>query len=219
MFDSLMNNSKSSNFSSGSSLFEGRSSCIWRWHLSSKAHSFLYYRRSYNTRALYLIFGVLVVGGCQAESKMLSAPITGYNHTSAAINRFTVNGAGGPNLGPNLGGGAEVCCGVLPRTWSPGLKAIVEWQTDPDPHASATWTERPYSDAWRKRMSEKKQNYLNHKAVVDIPKYGKEVCALQVHFLPCDQVRVSTTCLTPSNENYPDKAYFHIKESASCSNH
>ncbi|TWC50961.1 uncharacterized protein DUF3304 [Pseudomonas sp. SJZ080] len=160
--------------------------------------------------------GLLVLSGCQAESKMLSAPITGYNHTSAAINRFTVNGAGGPNLGPQLGGGAEVCCGVLPRIWTPGLKAIVEWQTDPNPHASATWTERPYSDAWRKRMSEKKQKYSNHRSVVEIPQYGEQVCALQVHFLPCDQVRVSTTCLTPSNENYPDKAYFQVKEPASC---
>lgn len=95
MFDSLMNNSTSSNFSSGSSLFEGRSSCIWRWHLSSKAHSFLYYLHLYYTRALYLVFGVLVVSGCQSESKMLSAPVTGYNHTSSVINNFSVNGAGG----------------------------------------------------------------------------------------------------------------------------
>ncbi|EKM6333128.1 TPA: DUF3304 domain-containing protein [Pseudomonas aeruginosa] len=34
---------------------------------------------------------------------MVSTPIGGYNHTSAAINRFSVNGAGGLNLGPFQG--------------------------------------------------------------------------------------------------------------------
>ncbi|MDG3790399.1 DUF3304 domain-containing protein [Pseudomonas aeruginosa] len=35
---------------------------------------------------------------------MVSIPIGGYNHTSAAINKFSVNGAGGPNIGPFQGG-------------------------------------------------------------------------------------------------------------------
>ncbi|WP_265392655.1 DUF3304 domain-containing protein [Pseudomonas aeruginosa] len=46
---------------------------------------------------------------------MVSTPIGGYNHTSAAINRFSVNGAGGLNLGPFQGGAGQVCCGVVPR--------------------------------------------------------------------------------------------------------
>src|SRR5690606_23041187 len=74
---------------------------------------------------------LLLVSGCMAkESEMLGAPVEGYNHTSAAINRFTVNGAGGPNLGPYSGGGGQVCCGSVPRYWRPGLKAIVEWEKD-----------------------------------------------------------------------------------------
>ena len=76
---------------------------------------------------------VLLVTACRSQSPMLSAPVTGYNHTSAAINRFSVNGAGGPNLGPHEGGGSEVCCGVVPRYWVPGLRAVVEWEKDPDP--------------------------------------------------------------------------------------
>ncbi|POA83156.1 hypothetical protein C1883_26785, partial [Pseudomonas protegens] len=48
-------------------------------------------------RVCLLVAGVLTASACQSESKMLSAPVTGYNHTSAAINRFSVNGAGGPN--------------------------------------------------------------------------------------------------------------------------
>ena len=102
------------------------------------------------------------------------------------------------------------------RHWAPGLKAIVEWQKDPDPYAYGTWKERPFSEAWMQRMDEHKQKYSHHRAVVDIPQYGESVCALQVHFLPCDQVRVSTTCYTPSNPKYPDKAYFDVKESVTC---
>ena len=46
-----------------------------------------------------LCISVLVLIGCApAKPKMLAAPVTGYNHTSAAINSFSVNGAGGPNL-------------------------------------------------------------------------------------------------------------------------
>ncbi|PMZ01956.1 hypothetical protein C1Y08_22900 [Pseudomonas sp. FW306-02-F02-AA] len=162
-----------------------------------------------------MFVGVLMLSACQAESKMLSAPVTGYNHTSAAINRFTVNGAGGPNLGPHLGGGAEVCCGVLPRVWNPDLKAIVEWEKDPNAGASVNWPPLG-TDAYREEYRKHAAKYTRHRAVVGIPQYGEKVCALQVHFLPCDEVKVSTTCFTPSNPNYPDKAYFQVKEPAVC---
>lgn len=175
------------------------------------------YRNSRCARAFLMLIGVLVLSACQAESKMLSAPVTGYNHTAAAITRFTINGAGGPNLGANQGGGSEVCCGVVPRVWTPDLKAIIEWQKDPDPYAYGKWKEKPFSDSWNKRMQEHEQHYSRHRAVVEIPQYGEKVCALQVHFLPCDEVKVSTTCFTPSNPNYPDKAYFQVKEPAVCS--
>ncbi|RFQ09916.1 DUF3304 domain-containing protein, partial [Pseudomonas sp. ATCC 13867] len=42
------------------------------------------------------------ISGCSATPpENLPTPIEGYNHTSAAINRFTVNGGGGPNIGPH----------------------------------------------------------------------------------------------------------------------
>lgn len=191
---------------------------FWRRHL----HTICFPKvvdcwNSHRARAFVLLMGLFTLSACQAESKMLSAPVTGYNHTSASINRFTINGAGGPNLGANQGGGAEVCCGVVPRVWTPELKAIVEWQKDPNPYAYGDWKEKPFSDAWNLRMEEHKRRYTSHRAIVAIPQYGEKVCALQVHFLPCDQVKVSTTCFTPSNPNYPDKAYFHAKEPATCS--
>ena len=37
---------------------------------------------------------LLALAGCgPSKPKMLSSPIEGYNHTSASINYFTVNGA------------------------------------------------------------------------------------------------------------------------------
>ena len=156
--------------------------------------------------------GVLAVGtvlvallqtGCVSkESEMLGAPVEGYNHTSAAINRFTVNGAGGPNLGPYSGGGGQVCCSSLPRQWWPGLRAIVEWEKDPSPYEYANWSERLYSDAWNKRMDEHRSHYTRHRAVVEIHEYDSPG-PLVVHFLPCDTVRVAATPIVPGHPGYP----------------
>ncbi|MBP5119441.1 DUF3304 domain-containing protein [Pseudomonas protegens] len=162
------------------------------------------------------VWGLTAAVACQAAPEMLSAPVTGFNHTSANINRFTVNRAGGPNISPFSGGQKQVCCSALPRIWTPGLKAVVEWETDPNPHAYGKWPERLYSDAWNKRMKEHETGYIRHKAEIEIPRYAEEVCALQVHFLPCDEIRVSTTCFTPQSPSYPDKAYFQVKEGAVC---
>ncbi|HCR1749024.1 TPA: hypothetical protein ONB21_001721 [Pseudomonas aeruginosa] len=45
-----------------------------------------------------LLIGFLFLQACQAGPDMVSTPIGGYNQASAAINRLSVNGAGGLNL-------------------------------------------------------------------------------------------------------------------------
>lgn len=56
-------------------------------------------------RAIGLLLLPLLVAGCSSQPpKLLHPQVTGYNHTSAAINSFTINGDGGPNLGPHQGG-------------------------------------------------------------------------------------------------------------------
>ncbi|WP_256585105.1 MULTISPECIES: DUF3304 domain-containing protein [unclassified Pseudomonas] len=165
---------------------------------------------------LVLLMSLLTPGACSsAPSKMLGAPVTGYNHTSAAINRFSVNGAGGPNLGPHQGGGKQTCCGVAPRNWTPGFRAIVEWEKDPDPYSSSKWTERPYSDAWRKRMEAQKQQYSHHKVDVEIPQYTV-AGTLKVHFLPCDQIRVSAGNIKPGTPGYPYNYPMNMEEPKVC---
>ncbi|MEB0124079.1 DUF3304 domain-containing protein, partial [Pseudomonas sp. CCI1.2] len=67
----------------------------------------------------------------KAPPDRLGAPIEGYNHTSAGINHFDVNGNGGPNIGPFGGGGSQMCCVSMPRKWHPGLTVVVEWEKDP----------------------------------------------------------------------------------------
>jgi hypothetical protein len=173
---------------------------------------------SHYLRKFLLVVGLFALSACQAESRMLSAPVTGYNHTSTNINSFSVNGAGGGNVGPHQGGGSEVCCGMVPRNWTPGLRAIVEWETDPDPYAYKKWPEKPYSDAWRKRMAEQKQQNSRHKIVVEIPQYDVPG-SLKVHFLPCDQVRVSAAGVSPDYPGYPYNFPMNMPEPKVCPSH
>lgn len=175
------------------------------------------HRRSIRMIAVASI-AVLTLSGCSSgkSNELLPAGVKGFNHTSAAINHFSVDGAGGPNISPYGGGGSESCCGMLPRKWSPGMKALVVWEKDPDTYAYAKWPEPMYSEGWNKRMKAHRAMYTQHTAYADIPQYEKNVCAIQVHFLPCDQVRVSTTCYAPWHPNYPDKEYFSTEETTLC---
>jgi len=160
-----------------------------------------------------LCVSLLELSGCHTGPEIVSAPVTGYNHTSAEIINFSINGAGGPRIPPNQSGG-EVCCGVLPVQWNSGVRAIIEWDKDPKPYESLKRDQ--YGQIVKESAVRHSVGYSHHTATVMIPKYAEKLCALQVHFLPCDEVRVSTTCYTPGDPNYPDKAYFQVKESMTC---
>jgi hypothetical protein len=149
-----------------------------------------------------LLLALLLVGGCRAtESELLGAEVEGYNHTSAAINRFTVNGAGGPNIGPYGGGGKQVCCGSIPRHWRPGLRAIVEWEKDPNPRPSPPLPPLG-TDEYRAAYKKHAANYTHHSATVEIPQYQR-AGPITVHFLSCNQVRVTATIIKPGYPGYP----------------
>ncbi|QTU06298.1 DUF3304 domain-containing protein [Pseudomonas protegens] len=156
---------------------------------------------------------VLLVTACRSQSTMLGAPVTGYNHTSAAINRFSVNGAGGPNLGPHQGGGKQSCCGVVPRYWVPGLRAVVEWEKDPNPRGYIKRDQYgQFDDVDYERHA---ANYSRHKVVVDIPRYDSPG-VLKVHFLPCDQVRVTAAGTSPGYPGYPYNYPMEMEEPEVC---
>lgn len=161
----------------------------------------------------WMLFGLLVllISGCsQAENGGYTAgDLRAKNHVSGqTINWFKVNGY----RAPGLGGG--YCCVMLPDKWTPGLKAHVEWEVDPK-----TASKFPGYEHWEEYLKwekEVKASFQKHSAVVDIPPYGEERCGITVHFLPCNQVKVTTICDGYGTPNYPIKELLDMKEPAQC---
>jgi len=56
-----------------------------------------------------------------------------------------------------------------------------------------------------------------HSKLVSIPDYtGQKVCGITVHFLPCDELQVSTSCYAYGSPEYPIKTPLHLPEPHSC---
>ena len=168
-------------------------------------------------RLLFLVCvsGLALQGCAEPKPKMLGAPIEGYSHTSAAINWFTVNGGGGPNISPYGGGGKQNCCAALPLKWRPGLTVVVEWEKDPDPHAYGGWSEPLFSDGWSKRMEEHETHYTRHRVVAPVARYER-LGVVDVHFLPCNQVAVSAVAELPGQPGYPFNFPRKMEEPKTC---
>ncbi len=164
---------------------------------------------------LLLISGLSLQGCADSIPDRLGAPIEGYSHTSAAINRFSVNGNGGPNISPYGGGAKQNCCATLPVKWHPGLTVVVEWEKDSNPYDSVNWPDPPFSDAWRKAAQEHEAQYTRHRAVVAVAPY-EELGAIDVHFLPCNQVAVSAVAALPGQPGYPFNFPQKMQEPATC---
>jgi hypothetical protein len=158
---------------------------------------------------------LLTLAACSSPPERLGAPIEGYSHTSAAINRFSVNGAGGPNLSPNSGGGSQNCCAVLPVKWQPGLKVVVEWEKDPNVGASKNWPTPRYSEAWHKAAAEHRTQYTRHRAVVEVAPY-EDLGVVTVHFLPCNQVKVAAGTTRPRMPSHPYHYPLNMQEPSQC---
>jgi hypothetical protein len=155
----------------------------------------------------------LLAGCSPGTPKYLGGDLNGVNHTSAAINYFSVNGYGGRNISPN-GYGGGVCCVMLPSQWSPGLKLKVVWETDPNSNA---WLPPIGTDEYRAAYAKHKARYQKYSAIVELPAYETaSLCSLKVHFLPCNQVKVATACTAYGQPNYPIKEPMEMKEPAVC---
>ena len=56
-----------------------------------------------------------------------------------------------------------------------------------------------------------------HSKTVSLPDYtGQETCGITVHFLPCDDVKVTTSCFTYGSPSYPIKLPLEMKEPKVC---
>ncbi|WP_419963315.1 DUF3304 domain-containing protein [Pantoea vagans] len=160
-------------------------------------------------RWLILAVTIVFISGCSyaGGGDYTAGDIRGFNHTQHGINHFSVNGYRGRLTGNS-------CCIMLPMKWTPALKARIEWEVDP-----MTASKFPGYKNWEKYLlweKEVKASYQVHSAVVDIPQYGKERCGISVHFLPCNQVKVTTVCQGYGTPGYPIKEPLNMKEPAHC---
>ena len=151
---------------------------------------------------------------------LLSAPaqasaIYGVNHTHWAINRFSVDGRSAVDIiGPYQGGGGG-CCYIAPARWKPGMTVQVKWETglayDFD---SPGFADRPKYLAWVKKVDALTRR---HTKVVNVPDFtDQKVCGITVHFLPCDELQVTTSCYAYGSPEYPIKTPLHLPEPQSC---
>ncbi|MEX9753868.1 DUF3304 domain-containing protein [Providencia vermicola] len=141
------------------------------------------------------------------KSEYLAGNLSGFNHVKGTnVNWFTVNGYGGRT-------GGFTCCVMLPPKWNPNLTAEIEWEIDPNPYPKniPTFDSGNYPEFAKKH----KANYRQYQTTVKIPEYS-ETCGLTVHFLPCQQVKVTTSCYTIDHPDYPIKDAFDQEEPASC---
>ncbi|EMZ0755055.1 DUF3304 domain-containing protein [Klebsiella oxytoca] len=178
----------------------------------------------------------MLLAGCDRSAREESVSggsgtIEAVNHTHWAINHFSVDGQSGLDIiGPWQGGGGGCCYGV-PTKWKPGMTVKVEWETGvafaddvpeipepkrPDTKASyQVW--QAYSD--KKEEWYKKIKALNkvHTKIVPVPDYsGQKTCGIKIHFLPCDQIKVTTSCYDYGNPNYPIKDPIKMEEPQIC---
>ncbi|WP_147471132.1 DUF3304 domain-containing protein, partial [Pseudomonas syringae] len=135
---------------------------------------------------LATLVGVLLAQSAQAST------LEAINHTHWAINRFSVDGRSGLDIiGPYQGGGGG-CCYIAPSRWKPGMTVRVDWETgvaysDDFPG----FADRPKYFAWKQKVNAQKRQ---HSKTLPVPDYnGQKVCGLTVHFLPCDELQVTTS--------------------------
>jgi hypothetical protein len=153
--------------------------------------------------------GLLLVQSAQAGT------LEAVNHTHWAINRFSVDGRSGIDIiGPYQGGGGG-CCYSAPSRWQPGMTVRVDWETG----AGSSEGFPGFGDwdnflIWKKEIESQKRR---HSKVVPIPDYtGQKTCGLTVHFLPCEELQVTTSCYAYGSPEYPIKTPQHLPEPQSC---
>jgi hypothetical protein len=159
--------------------------------------------------AILGLVGTVLVPSAQAST------LEAINHTHWAINHFSVDGRSGIDIiGPYQGGGGG-CCYVAPTRWQSGMTVRVDWETgagsSEDFPGTGDW---PKFLAWEKTIKAQKRQLSK---LVPVPDYtGQKVCGLTVHFLPCDELEVTTSCYAYGSPEYPIKTPLQLPELQSC---
>ncbi|MEH3774633.1 T6SS immunity phospholipase A1-binding lipoprotein Tli1-KP [Enterobacter asburiae] len=166
-----------------------------------------------------LLAGLLLLTGCSQPAAQAGGggggTIKAINHTKWAINHFSVDNQSGIDIiGPFQGGGGG-CCYSVPARWTPGMTVRIDWETGVGYSMDFPgYEDRKKYLAWKKSIDAQKRQ---HSKTVPVPDYnGQDVCGITVHFLPCDEVKVTTSCWSPRNANYPIKEPIRMKEPKVC---
>ncbi|CAK9889257.1 MULTISPECIES: DUF3304 domain-containing protein [Pseudomonas] len=148
-----------------------------------------------------------------------ASTIEGINHTHWAINRFSVDGRSAIDIIGAYQGGGGGCCYIAPERWQPGMTVRVDWETGASGLSELAdecpgFTDEGKYDAWLDKVEAQKRK---HSKVVHVPDYaGEKVCGITVHFLPCDDIQVTTSCYAYGSPEYPIKTPLQLPEPQSC---
>ncbi|MDZ7280042.1 DUF3304 domain-containing protein [Pantoea eucrina] len=164
--------------------------------------------------------GALLLAGCsqplaKAKTRSGGGIIVAINHTKWAINHFSVNGQSGiDSIGPYQGGGGGCCYGVPPK-WRPGMKVKIDWEAGVGGSKGFPgFEDREKFLKWKKEVQ---AQHKQHSTVVEVPDYtGQKTCGITVHFMPCDEVKVSTSCVSPGRPGYPINEPLEMPEPQYC---
>jgi hypothetical protein len=165
-------------------------------------------------RHCLMVLGALLLAGC-SQPTARAGTIEAINHTKWAVNHFSVDGQSGIDIiGPYQGGGGGCCYGVPPK-WRPGMTVKVDWETgEASTKGFPGFADSKKYREWRDKI--KAQN-RQHSKVVPVPDYtGQKTCGITVHFMPCDEVKVTTSCANYGHPEHPIKAPLKMPEPNVC---
>ena len=165
---------------------------------------------------LSVLWGLaLILLGSNAQG----STIGGINHTHWAINNFSVDGRSAIDIIGAYQGGGGGCCYIAPARWKPGMTVRVDWETGASGVSNLAYefpgfADEAKYDSWRDKVQAQKRQ---HSKFVPVPDYtGQKVCGITVHFLPCDELAVTTSCYAYGTPQYPIKTPLNLPEPQSC---
>lgn len=162
---------------------------------------------NYFSKAAFLL--IFLLFGCSPDKSedYLAGNLYGFNHVKGtSVNWFEVNGY-------RAKGAVATCCIMVPTKWSPKQTVLVEWEVDPNPYPlDSPGVTDPKFDEY---MVKHKANYRHYSKMVEIPEYD-EPCDVKVHFLPCQEVKITLSCYATWHPDYPIKEPSYMEEPAVC---
>jgi hypothetical protein len=165
------------------------------------------------SKHVWILLGALIAALLTNAS--YAGALYGINHTHWAINRFSVDGKPAIDVvGPYQRGGGGWGYSA-PERWTPGMTVRVDWETGVGGSKGFPgFADVDKFDAWRRKIDAQKRK---HSKLVAVPDYtGQDVCGMTVHFLPCDELQVTTSCYAYRSPQYPIKTPLQLPEPTSC---